>query len=319
VKPLLAGCFRDSEPNIRRALQSVAGHVCGVSVSCDPGYPADAVVVQQLAREFDLPAHVYFTARPPISDAAEFCRRGGGGYMRTVVMQEGEKFARSLGAEYLLNLDSDDWLEFEPGFTWPHGARGAACYWLAEHCNGETYPFKRVFRVGLDWRWHGPLHEEPLCDSVGVAQLCPRLPRMRYVKPVPPDRPKEHYEPHVAVCREWLRLHPDEHKYQYYLARSLTDAGRPAEAVAEYARYLAGAGDDSFRYVAARNACGHMAASGSISPVEMVDALSVWIKVDPYRAESWRALGDMATKVADSLPMNEGAVHLQREAYRKAG
>lgn len=303
VAPVLVGCFRDTPENMRRALASVAGRVSAVCISCDPGYPADVWEIREACDEVGIDhVNVYFTTRT------------NGSELRSEIMRVGEEFARSIGAEYVVNLDSDDWLEFEPGFEWPSGG---ACYSIEECAGHFTYPFPRVFRVGLGWKWWRPYHEEPYCDEVPREMQTPVLRGVTYVKGGLGPRAPEPYVKHAEALRGWLVEHPEDHSAQFYLARSLRDARQLPEAIGEYERYLARAdGFQPQRYVAAMDVCA-CAVELSISAHDMVMLLTRVISIAPERAEPWRMMEIVAASAAERLPVPEGAILLNRGAYGK--
>ncbi len=291
---------------MRRALQSCAAHISGACISIDPAFPEDALTVQAECMRLGLPCRTFESPRVT------------GGQMRTDVMREGEKFAASLGAAYVVNLDADDELRFAAGFRWP--TDGADVYWIEEHCSGLTYPFKRLFKVGLGWRWHGPIHEEPYCDASPLDAPAPYAQGVRYIKHVDGERGPDAvvYGRHADICRAWLAEHPQDHRWAYYLGQSLHAAGRIQEAVTAYEAFLERPdGAAPQRYLAARAIA--EIAQREVTPTDLLTVIQRLIEVAPERAEPWRRIEALAKHVADGLPVPSGAVMLDESAYRRRG
>lgn len=295
---------------MRRALSSCAKHLSGVSISCDPGYPADAIVVQQLAREFGLPAHVYFTVRT-----------GSGGSLRTTVLEEGEKFAATLGAEYVVNLDADDELAFDVGFVWPATDTAYAMIEVAESM-GDKRPLDfyslRLFRVGCGWHFIGPRHEQPRSPKTDLrTEPVKSLKGVRYVKHEDGARRPERFAEDAALLREWLKEHPDEYDFHYFFAQALHASKQYPEAFAAYNAYLEGPTTPAFVYRAAMNACDVGARLAGVTPLDVLLLISRAISMNPHRAEVWRLGQELCAYVADGLPEPEFGEMLDRTAYGK--
>ncbi len=319
-RPVLSANWKDAPHIMARALASCAAHISGVCISVDPRYPEDAAVIRAACEEHGLPYHVYETPRGGIGFS-----NGG---LRTTVMQEGEAFALKLGARYLLNLDADDTLEFDEGFRWPwvEARDKYPTYWLDEHFSGvdkygrayhTTYPFKRLFQVGLGWKWHGPIHEQPYCETVEIDAPAPYAEGVRYIKHIDGDRAPhvETYLRHAEICREWMVDHPDDSRYAYYIGQSLQSAGDSAGAIAAYEAYLAMPnGSHPQRYMATR-ALVEIAHESAMYPEAMLALFLRLVEASPDRAETWRWLARTSDFIADQLPVPVGAVLLDASAY----
>lgn len=320
MTPLLVGCWRDKPEIMRRALESAAGHISGVAISVDPRYPQDGEFLRAECDRLNLPAHIYETPRHHGGEWRHEVMRDGddyavtGGQLRTVVMREGERFAKELGAEYIVNLDADDHLEFRTRFEWPEGE---PVYWLMEHYGPYSYPFKRLFRVGLDWKWYGPIHEEPYCDAVGLLASAPVCEGIRYVKQVDGEREADpvRYARHADICKAWLEEHPKDQRWAYYYAQSLATARKWREAVDAYEAFLRrDDGTPPQRYLAAweiARICTELGAHPN-------DLAGLWLRVAqiaPHRAEPYRMLEQIGKTVADFLPIPAGAPMLDANAY----
>ncbi len=306
--PVLAGNFHDAPHIMRRAIASCAAHVSGVCISVDPRYPEDGAVVRAFCDEHGLPHHVF--EGPRIT----------GGQIRTDLMREAEAFAQSIGATYLVNLDADDELAFDEGFQWPDD--GADVYWIEEHFDDRTYPFKRLFRVGLGWAWYGPIHEEPYCAASPLDADAPMAPGVRYIKHIDGDRPPDDvlYARYADICRAWLVDHPADHRYAFYLARSLHCVpGREIEAVEAYEAYIARAdGTAPQRYMAAMSVA-EIVAKHAVAPTDLLALLSRTVEIAPDRAEPWRMVAALARQAADRMAPPVGAVMLDAGAYGRRG
>lgn len=232
-RPCLIGCWRDNPQMMKRALKSAAPFISGVSISVDPDYPEDEQHLLRLCAQQGLPHNIYQT------------KRSNGGELRTTVMVEGEKYAKKIGAQWLLFLDADDYLEFDAGFSkWTLDSATVKglpipAWQLTERIDTMSTPSKRLFRVGLNWAFKFPLHELPYCDASPIYEPAPIYPRITYVKKIDGDRSADRYARHAEIIENWLRINEDPDGYMaYYLGQSLQADNRFEEAKPIYEKFL---------------------------------------------------------------------------------
>lgn len=138
--------------------------------------------------------------------------------------------------DYLLIVDADDWFEGTIPSVLDHDA-----YDVTIHDGGLQYQRIQLFRSSLRWRYHGIIHETLQVQGSGPIGRLSTLTYRRGSSSYGAQEgdPAVKYSRHAQLARKWLLDHPDDARMQFYLARSLQDAGRPEEARVEYAKRLA--------------------------------------------------------------------------------
>lgn len=152
-------------------------------------------------------------------------------------------------ADYLLVIDADEVLEFEPGFRWPD--LSADAYAIETRLRGLSYRRTQLVRNSGDWRYRGVVHE------------CITSPRRKAIVPLPGVVNRPHQDgarsadPHKfrrdALALEAALLdEPDNLRYRLYLANSYRDARDYEAALTHYRRRaaLGGADDEEAWYAA---------------------------------------------------------------------
>ena len=141
--------------------------------------------------------------------------------------------ARAHG-DYVLLMDADDVLEHDSGFVLPPLTAPA---YSVEFVHGSTRHHRTVFaRLDAGWRWKGVLHEALWSAAPRAIEKLAGL-RMRISEGdgARSQRPAaEKYADDARVLARALAQEPDNARYAFYLAQSLRDAGRLAEARAAY-------------------------------------------------------------------------------------
>ena len=135
--------------------------------------------------------------------------------------------------DYVLMLDADDHLDG----TLP-AVLDRDAYELLIHDGSMQYARVQLFRSALGWRYTGIVHETL---AMGGAGPTGRLTGVRYLRGTSysyqnTQTPAVKYGKHAHWLKKWLLEHPDDARAQFYLARSLHDAGRLDEAVTAYER-----------------------------------------------------------------------------------
>jgi glycosyltransferase involved in cell wall biosynthesis len=65
-------------------------------------------------------------------------------------------------SDYILFLDGDDWIEFDPDFKIPTLTDDA--YSITWHHGGCSYIKPGLVKANAPWRWEGVLHEYLICE-----------------------------------------------------------------------------------------------------------------------------------------------------------
>jgi glycosyltransferase involved in cell wall biosynthesis len=136
--------------------------------------------------------------------------------------------------DYVLIIDADDLLEFEPGFQMP--ALDADSYMLRIADTSITYQRIQIVRSALPWRWRGVLHEFLACENSRGSVILEGL-QLRRNHDGARRRDPETYKRDAAVLEAALQTETDPFmraRYRFYLAQSYRDCGEREKAVQAY-------------------------------------------------------------------------------------
>jgi tetratricopeptide (TPR) repeat protein len=138
--------------------------------------------------------------------------------------------AYELGGDWALTLDTDE--RIETNGVDLRAALGAATEGvLMLFDSGHHYAKERFFRLPMPERYAGPTHESFASYKVGTRTL-ERAVFRELTKSEAELRRK--FERDVAILEPYVRSHPDEPRWHFYLGESLKNLERHAEAVAAY-------------------------------------------------------------------------------------
>jgi glycosyltransferase involved in cell wall biosynthesis len=136
--------------------------------------------------------------------------------------------------DYVLIIDADDFLEFEPGFQMP--ALHADSYKLQTIDTSITYLTVQMVRSALPWRWRGVLHEFLACEEARTSDLLEGL-KIRRNHDGARRLDPETYKRDARVLEAALQTETDPFmraRYQFYLAQSYRDCGEEEKAAQAY-------------------------------------------------------------------------------------
>jgi len=137
-------------------------------------------------------------------------------------------YASPLPYDYLLFCDADMELTIEDAdFRSQLEAPG---YSLLQR-SGLSYWNTRLVRRDAGARYHGVTHE-----YVNLPGECRRLSGAWYKDHASGSNRVDKFERDIRLLSEALKTEPGNYRYQFYLAQSLRDAGRVAEAAEAYAK-----------------------------------------------------------------------------------
>lgn len=97
-----------------------------------------------------------------------------------------------------------------------------------------------IFRTGIGWFYQGVLHEFPVCKSRPQPRLA-ILPQTTYMVTRcegARSQDPEKYQKDAFLLEGEVERNPTDSRSMFYLAQSYRDAGRKAEAIATYQRYI---------------------------------------------------------------------------------
>jgi glycosyltransferase involved in cell wall biosynthesis len=135
--------------------------------------------------------------------------------------------------DFALIIDADEILEGDAGFAWPR-LDLPGC--TLELVYGDTR-YRRVAlpALNLDWVWRGVLHEALVSAHAAHAKFLPGLRIRVFTDGARSQQSQEEkFSRDAEVLRRALEDEPDNARYAFYLAQSLRDSGKPAEALVAY-------------------------------------------------------------------------------------
>jgi glycosyltransferase involved in cell wall biosynthesis len=136
--------------------------------------------------------------------------------------------------DYVLIIDADDLLEFEPGFQMP--ALHADSYMLRILDTSVTYQRTQIVRSALPWRWRGVVHEFLTCEDAHTSGILEGLKLRRNHDGARRQDP-ETYKRDAHILETALQTETDRFmrsRYQFYLAQSYRDCGEREKALQAY-------------------------------------------------------------------------------------
>jgi glycosyltransferase involved in cell wall biosynthesis len=238
VRIVLCMIVKNEAAIISRCLESALPHVDGY-VICDTGSEDRTIgLIEQAARKYRLSGRVLS------HEWKNF------GYNRTLAAAEARNWVSERGwspaGTYLLFLDADMILHVERGFD--RAALRATSYQVAQDDGTLRYYNTRLARLSSAWRSVGVTHEywEPVDDPA----IHERLDSV-WIEDVGDGGSKsQKFERDIRLLTEGLASEPNNVRYMFYLAQSLQDGGRHAEAFDAYERRRQAGGWEEERWYA---------------------------------------------------------------------
>lgn len=137
--------------------------------------------------------------------------------------------------DYILFMDADDTLEYEPGFKF--SSLTADQYNMWRGTKTFTYLKPQLVKGNLPWKWIGVTHEYLACDHYYSSDT---LKKVRYLSG---DGGASSYDPNkflknVSLLKEGLKKEPNNERYVFYLAESYRDAGEKGQALEWYQKRI---------------------------------------------------------------------------------
>ncbi len=139
--------------------------------------------------------------------------------------------------DYFLFIDADDMLLTPPDFVWP--ALHADVYELTLNYGSYRYARASLVSSKLQWRWVGVLHEYPESTPSATSHGSLPQPQIRSSTEGARSRDPYKYDHDAEMLLQGLKDEPGNVRYQFYLAQSYRDAGRPEQALIEYEKRVA--------------------------------------------------------------------------------
>lgn len=227
-------------------------------------------------------------------------------------------------ADYLLVIDADEVLEFEPGFRWPE--LNADGYAIETRLRGLSYRRTQLVRNSGDWRYLGVVHEaiaSPQRKTIVPLHGVVNRPHQDGARSADPHK----FRRDALVLEAALLDEPDNLRYLLYLANSYRDARDYEAALKHYRRRAAlGGSDDEEAWYAAYQA-GLMLVLLERPWEQALDALlEAWgrrpQRAEPlhhlavhYRSLQQYPLAELYAQRAAAVPWPEGGLFVERDVY----
>lgn len=139
-------------------------------------------------------------------------------------------------ADYILLIDADEVLEYEPEFRLPRLTKDL---YRTKHFSGKsstTFFRPQFLRGNMPFRYEGVLHEYVECDLPYESAELSGLGCRGMFDGARNTDPRAKYEADARLLEEALKKEPGNHRYAFYLAQSYRDAGMRKKAIEAYER-----------------------------------------------------------------------------------
>lgn len=143
---------------------------------------------------------------------------------------EALKLSKDKG-DYILFIDADNTLEYEPGFKLLD--LGKDFYYVTLSDAGSKYSRISLIKNSLNWEWVGVLHEAVCCPTAKTHATLEKVTQLVRMDGARSKDPKK-YEKDAAVFEAALLKEPKNARYVYYLAQSYQDAGNYLMAIKNF-------------------------------------------------------------------------------------
>lgn len=194
---------------------------------------------------------------------------------------EAFQLAKGKGS-YILFMDADDILEFEPGFKLSSLKKDLYLMWRGY--KGFSYHKPQLAKGNLPWKWVGVTHEYLDLDCPYTSEF---LSKVRYVtgEGGSSRQDPEKFWKNVKLLTEGLKKEPANSRYVFYLAESYKDAGEKAKALEWYQKRVDMGGWDEEVFWS-KLQIGHMLRSLGMSEKIVIEAYKMSHAFRPHRPES---------------------------------
>lgn len=144
-------------------------------------------------------------------------------------------------ADYILFMDADDILAFEPNFKMPILSKD--CYFMCTYAGETSNWCKRLAKADKDWLWKGSVHEDLDCYQtvtldalLGVSYI--------YLHDGARSKDKDTIFKDIEALKSEIQLHPENPRSHFYLARAYETALMPKQALQSYIERSKMAGEE---------------------------------------------------------------------------
>ncbi len=134
-------------------------------------------------------------------------------------------------ADYILFMDADDILAFEPNFKMPHLSKD--CYFVCTYAGGVSNWCKRLAKADKDWQWKGSVHEDLDCDQAVTLEGLLGVNYI-YLHDGARSKDKNTIFKDIEALKSEIQKAPESPRNYFYLARAYETAQMPEQALQSY-------------------------------------------------------------------------------------
>lgn len=186
--------------------------------------------------------------------------------------------ARTKG-DYVLFMTPEDWLEYAPGFQWPHLSEDVYC--ITSRSKTSSYIRRQVIKASLPWHWRSEASEYLACDTPCTSVVLEGVSNI--VGQVPPKELPQWREK-IEVLKKVLQNEPENARAVLYLAESYRGAGEREKALEWYKkRTLIGQEEQEVFWALLQSAIVKQELSCSLD--EVIDSYYQAYRFRPHRIE----------------------------------
>ena len=153
--------------------------------------------------------------------------------------------AKGMG-DYLLFIDADDVVEYQPNFTLPTLDKDCYFCWRSSSGIDSLRPF--LVKNSLEWCYEGAIHEALILPEERSYDTLTELRIVRNASSGARSRNPDTYRQDAALLEELLSKEPTNARYCFYLAQSYQAAGERQKAIEAYERRVGRGGDEEESY-----------------------------------------------------------------------
>ena len=138
--------------------------------------------------------------------------------------------------DYILFMDADDILQFDPGCRLPQLTHDLYNMWRG--VPGFTYLKPQLVKADLPWKWVGVTHEYLACDAPYTSDTLEHVHYVSLDDGATRSTGTDKYWRNVKLLEDGFKKEPTNSRYAFYLAESYRDAGEKGKALEWYQKRI---------------------------------------------------------------------------------
>ena len=196
-------------------------------------------------------------------------------------------------ADYILIIDADDTLRFDPSFKLPPLTKDGYRIWI-EHGN-TRYNRYQLIRSKSPWKWEGVLHEVLTCPPPYTQDV---LENVKYVFGGDGARSQDpaKYLRDAKILEEAVKEDPSNTRYTFYLAQSYRDADLKEKSIEWYQKRIAMGGWPEEVYWSMLQVAKLKSSLKTVSEEEVIECFYRAHRYRPHRYEPIYYLAEIFNK-----------------------